>query len=65
MLDASQYTSNGFSMSGCANTGAVVRSFFKVRNTSSHYGLHLNLAFFFESLVIGLAILEKFEMNQR
>jgi hypothetical protein len=35
--DTSQYMSNGFSMLGWANTGAVVRSFFNVRNTSSHY----------------------------
>jgi hypothetical protein len=61
--DASQYTSNGFSMPGYANTGAVVRSFFKVRKASSHCELHLNLASFSKSLVIGLAILEKFGMN--
>jgi hypothetical protein len=35
-----------------------------VRNVSSYYGLHLNLVSFSKSLVIGLAILEKFEMNQ-
>jgi hypothetical protein len=36
-----------------------------MRNTSSHCGLHLNLASFSKSLVIGLVILEKFGMNQR
>jgi hypothetical protein len=36
-----------------------------VRNVFSYYGLHLNLASFSRSLVIGLAILEKFGMNQR
>jgi hypothetical protein len=36
-----------------------------VRKASLHCGLHLNLVSFSKSLVIGLAILEKFEMNQR
>jgi hypothetical protein len=64
MPDASQYTLNDFLMSGRANTDAVVRSFFKVRNDSSHCGLYLNLASFSKNLVIGLEILEKFGMNR-
>jgi hypothetical protein len=43
----------------------VVRSFFKVKKASSHCGLHLNLASFSKSWVIGLAILEKLGMNWR
>jgi hypothetical protein len=35
-----------------------------MRKASLHCGLHLNLAFFSKSLVIGLAILEKFGMNR-
>jgi hypothetical protein len=42
-----------------------VRSFFKVRKASLHWGLHLNLASFSNSLVIGLVILEKFGMNRQ
>jgi hypothetical protein len=43
----------------------VVRSFFRVRNASSHYGLYLNLATFSKSFIISLVILEKFGMNQQ
>jgi hypothetical protein len=35
-----------------------------VRKTSSHHMLHLNLASFSKSLVIGFTILEKFGMNR-
>jgi hypothetical protein len=41
-----------------------MRSFFKVRKASLHYGLHLNLFSFSKSWVIGLVILEKFGMNR-
>jgi hypothetical protein len=47
------------------NIGAVMRSFYKVIKASLHCGLHLNFPSFSKSLVIGLAILEKFGMNRQ
>jgi hypothetical protein len=43
IFDASQNTLKGFSMSGCARTGAVVNSFRKVWKVVSHSSVHMNL----------------------
>jgi hypothetical protein len=50
-------------MSGYASTGDVVSNFFKVKKASSQSLLHTYLLPFFNSLVIGFAILEKLKMN--
>jgi hypothetical protein len=63
--EASQYTSKGLAMSGCASTGDVVSNFFKVLKASSKSLLHTYLLPFFNSSVMGYEILEKFGMNLR
>jgi hypothetical protein len=50
-------------MSGCTSTGDVVSNFFKVKKASSQSPLHTSLFPFFNSSVIGFAILEKYGMN--
>jgi hypothetical protein len=50
-------------MSGCASTGDVVSNFFIVTKASSQSLLHTYLLPFFNSSVIGFAVLEKFGMN--
>jgi hypothetical protein len=42
-LDASQNTSNDFSISGCVRIGAVVSNFRKVRKAASHSFVQANL----------------------
>jgi hypothetical protein len=62
-LDASQNTSNDFSISGCARTGAVVSNFRKVQKAASHSFVQANLCSFYSRLVIDLAIFEKSGMK--
>jgi hypothetical protein len=57
--EASQYTSKGLLLSGCANTGAVVGCCLNAWKASSHFRLQTNLASFFSSSVMGFAIREK------
>jgi hypothetical protein len=52
-------------MLGCASTVDVVSNFFKVRKASPQSALQTYVLPFFNSSVIGLAILEKFGMNLR
>jgi hypothetical protein len=63
VYEASQYTENGLCTSGRINIGVVVNFFFNVSKDSWHAGVHLNSAFFANSAVIGLAILEKPSMK--
>jgi hypothetical protein len=63
--DASQKTSNGLELSGCANTGAEVRCCLRVWKAFSHASLHTNFTPFLSNSVMGFAILEKSGMNQR
>jgi hypothetical protein len=58
-LDASQNTSNGFSISGCARTGAVVSNSRKVRKAASDSSVQVNLWSFYSILIIGLTIFKK------
>jgi hypothetical protein len=62
--EASQNTSNGLDISGCVNTAAEVKCSLKVWKALSH-SLHTNLTPFFNSSVMGLAILEKSGINRR
>jgi hypothetical protein len=55
--------SKDLAMSGYASTDDVVSNFFKVRKASSQSSLQKYLLPFFNSSVIGFAILEKFRMN--
>jgi hypothetical protein len=50
-------------MSGYSSTGDVVSNFFKVLKASSQSLLYTYLLPFFNSLVIGFEILEKFGIN--
>jgi hypothetical protein len=52
-------------MSGCANTGDVVSNFFIDWNASSRSAFQTYFPSFFRRSVMGLTILEKFEMNLR
>jgi hypothetical protein len=61
--EASQNTSNGLDISGSVNKGAEVKCFLKVWKALSHSSLHTNMTPFFNSSVMGLAILEKFGIN--
>jgi hypothetical protein len=61
--EASQNTSNGLDISGCVNTGAEIKYSLKVWKALSHSSLHTNLTPFFNSSVMGLAILEKSGIN--
>jgi hypothetical protein len=54
-----------FSISGCAKTGAVVSDFFRILKAFSHSGDQMNLVWFFNNSVIGLATFEKSGINQR
>ena len=56
--DASQYTSKDLVLSGWAKIGAVV-NYLRVWKAISHFSSHTNFTPFFNSSVIGLAILEK------
>jgi hypothetical protein len=63
--EASQNTSNGFDIFGWVNTGAEVKCPLKVWKALSQSSLHTNLTPFFNNSIMGLAILEKFEINRR
>jgi hypothetical protein len=63
--EASQKTSNGLELSGYTSTGAVVRCCLNVWKAFSQSSLHKNLTPFFDSSVIGLAILEKSGMKRQ
>jgi hypothetical protein len=63
--EASQNTSNGFDIFGWVNRGAEDKCSLNVWKALSHSSLHTNLTPFFNSSVMDLAILEKFEINRR
>jgi hypothetical protein len=65
VFDASQNTSKGFSISGCAKTGAVVSNFCKIWKAASHSSVQANFLSFYNKLVIGLTILEKSGIKRR
>jgi hypothetical protein len=52
-------------MFGWVNTGAEVKCSLKVWKALSQSSLHTNLTPFFNSSVMGLAILEKLGINRR
>jgi hypothetical protein len=62
--EASQNTSNGFVIFGWVSTGAEVKCSLKVWKASSQASLHTNLIPLFNKSIMGLAILEKSEINQ-
>src|SRR3954470_14779433 len=55
ILDASQYTSKGFVISGIIKIGAEINLFLSSWKLASHLSVHSNFLSFFSNWVMGLA----------